>query len=384
MAKHSIKGLSLFLVTVLFLFSVATVGSSAHPSDGSASVASFVGGITLPSRATASPAGSSRTTQKSTPSSNYQALKVYVGGVPFGVKFLTAGVLIIGFHELTCGKATANPARDAGLQAGDRLLSINGIPLAGAAELGELIEKSGGKPIKVGYARNGTEHTTTVTPLRSDTEGRYSTGIYVRDSGAGIGTVTFVVPQTGAFAGLGHGICDGETGELIPMDRGSVVDVTISGVVRGLVGSPGEVRGYFMSGKTGTLLGNSHCGVWGVFADLPRGLSSTPVSLGLRNEVKAGKATIRCTLDSNTGEEYDIEISDIQRNSTSNKCFTVKITDPDLIAKTGGIIQGMSGSPIIQNGKLIGAVTHVLINDPTTGYGIFIENMLTQMGDLAG
>jgi len=218
----------------------------------------------------------------------------------------------------------------------------------------------------------------------SKEEGKYVTGLYVRDSGAGIGTVTFIVPETGAFGGLGHGICDGETGELIPMQRGSVVGVTISGVVKGLAGSPGEVKGYFSSGKTGTLLGNTECGVYGILAKLPEKLPCEPLPIGLRNTVKEGKATIYCTLDGTAPQEYDIEISDIHRDSHSNKCFTVKVTDTDLINKTGGIIQGMSGSPIIQNGKLVGAVTHVLINDPTCGYGIFIENMLDQMGDLAG
>ena len=166
-------------------------------------------------------------------------------------------------------------------------------------------------------------------------------------------------------------------GELIPMQRGSVVDVTIHGVTKGLAGAPGEVKGAFASGKIGTLLGNSHCGVWGVLASLPKTCpKSEPISVGLRDEVKEGDATIWCTLEGNTPKEDTVKISEIQRDSTTNKCFTVKITDKDLIAKSGGIIQGMSGSPIIQNGKLVGAVTHVLINDPTTGYGIFIENML--------
>lgn len=383
MAKHSIKGLSLFLVAVLLLFSSAMVVSSAHTPTGAASVAFLQSGIPLPSHASAATTGSTRGVLKSTDSSQYENLKVYPGGVPFGVKFLTAGVLVIGFNDIPSGKTTLNPSRSAGLRTGDRLLSINGTPLTGAAELTELVNRSEGKPITVRYIRNETEYTTTLTPVWSESEGRFSTGIYVRDSGAGIGTVTFVLPKTGAFAGLGHGICDGETGELIPMDRGSVVDVTIHGVVRGLAGSPGEVRGYFNAGKTGTLLGNSECGVFGVFADPPQGLSTTLIPVGLRNELKAGKATIRCTLDSNQCEEYDVEISNIQRDSTSNKCFTVKVTDPDLISKTGGIIQGMSGSPIFQNGKIVGAVTHVLINDPTCGYGIFIENMLNQMGDLA-
>ncbi len=334
---------------------------------------------TLPaSAADFSPAVPTLPTAKTSP---YQELRLYPGGTPFGIKFLTAGVMIVGFHDSDA--YCVNPAKKAGLQCNDIILSIGGKELGGAAELSALVEASGGKPLTLCYHRSGTDYTTTLTPAFSKEEGKYVSGIYVRDSGAGIGTVTFVVPETGAFGGLGHGICDSETGELIPMQRGSVVGVTISGVVKGLAGDPGEVKGYFSSGKTGTLLGNTDCGVYGIFAKLPEKLPCEPLPLGLRNTVKEGKATIFCTLDGTTPQEYEIEISDIHRDSHSNKCFTVKVTDVDLINKTGGIIQGMSGSPIIQNGKLIGAVTHVLINDPTTGYGIFIENMLNQMGDLA-
>ena len=160
------------------------------------------------------------------------------------------------------------------------------------------------------------------------------------------------------------------------MQRGSVVGVKINGIVKGLSGTPGEVKGYFNSGKTGTLLSNTDCGVYGVFAELPKEIHGAPVSIGTRDEIKEGRAYVYTMLDSKKVERYEIKISEIQRDATGNKCFSVKVVDKNLIAKTGGIVQGMSGSPIIQNGKLVGAVTHVLINDPTSGYGIFIENML--------
>ena len=358
MAKKSIKGFSLFLVVVFILLSASFFGIDRS--------LLLTASAATPSAKAASP---------------YQDLKLYPGGMPFGVKFVTAGVLVVGFTDVSSG---VNPASASGLRCNDLILGIDSVPLSSAAELNERIEQSGGKTLALRYSRNGAEHQTTLTPVWSDAEQRYVSGMYVRDSGAGIGTVTFIFPESLAFAGLGHGICDGETGELIPMQRGSVVGVTISGVVKGLSGTPGEVKGYFSSGKTGTLLGNTHCGVFGVLVALPEKLPCDPLPLGLRNEVKEGKAYIYCALDSATNERYEIEISDIHRDSTSNKCFTVKVTDPRLLSKTGGIIQGMSGSPIIQNGKLVGAVTHVLINDPTTGYGIFIENMLNQIGDLAG
>lgn len=364
MAKKWIKGFSLFLIVVFTFLSASSL---------------LVGGAEF---GAPNSIAANRSAMKS--ASPYRDLKVYAGGIPFGVKFITEGVLIVGFSDVKTEAGVTNPAKAAGLQCNDVILQLNGNKLTSAAELSEIVERSAGAPLSLVYTRGGQERTATLTPVLSQTDHRYATGIYVRDSGAGIGTVTFILPKTGAFAGLGHGICDSQTGNLIPMERGSVVDVTINGVVRGLSGSPGEVKGYFSSGKTGTLLGNTDCGVYGVFASLPDRLSRTLVSVGLRHELKEGKATLACTLDDNTVRYYDIQISDIHRDSTTNKCFTVKITDPALLEKTGGIIQGMSGSPIFQNGKIVGAVTHVLINDPTTGYGIFIENMLNQMGDLAG
>jgi stage IV sporulation protein B len=219
--------------------------------------------------------------------------------------------------------------------------------------------------------------------VKSVSENRYKTGLWVRDSGAGIGTVTFILPETKAFAGLGHGICDGDTGELIPMQRGQVTDVTVSGIERGEAGDPGAIKGYFAPGKTGALLGNTECGVYGVFAELPEEVSAK-LPVGTRQELREGDATILCALDNGKVGQYKVKITSIDRAATGSKCFTLTVTDPALIEKTGGIVQGMSGSPIIQNGKLMGAVTHVLISDPTAGYGIFIENMLREMPGILG
>ena len=313
---------------------------------------------------------------KSVTVSKSPELMLYPGGMPFGVKFITEGVLVVGFCEVDGKTEQKNPATEAGLKINDIITKIDGTALTGATDLTRIVEECGGRSLKLTYSRDGKEYSTTLTPIYSESECKYKTGIYVRDSGAGIGTVTFIFPESYAFAGLGHGICDAGTGKLIPMQRGSVVDVNISGVVKGLAGSPGEVKGYFSSGKTGSLLGNTECGVYGIFASKPKGIHCEPMPIGRRGELKEGKAYIYCTLEGNSPSRYEIEICNVKRDSTSNKCFTVKVTDLALIEKTGGIIQGMSGSPIIQNGKLVGAVTHVLINDPTTGYGIFIENML--------
>ncbi len=307
-----------------------------------------------------------------------QDLLLYPGGMPFGIKFYTEGVTVVGICEVETSNGKINPATDAGLRAKDVILRINGEVLNGAAQLTEAIENSGGNEIKLHCRRGAQEFEVTLKPAYCPAESRYKTGLWVRDSGAGIGTVTFILPETGAFAGLGHGICDADTGALIAMRRGSVSDVTISSVVKGAAGAPGELKGYFNAGKVGALLGNSTCGVWGLFSEVPE-CPTEPMQIGLRDEIEEGDAYLMCTLDTNKIECYDIKISNINREASGSKCFTVTVTDPDLIAASGGIVQGMSGSPIIQNGKLVGAVTHVLINDPTTGYGIFLENMLVNM-----
>ena len=296
--------------------------------------------------------------------------KVYVGGVPFGIKFFTRGVSIVGFED-----EVSNPAYKAGLRLYDTIIKVNGKEISGIADLSSAAERGG--EIELTYLRAGNEATVKFSPKYSESEKKYTLGLWLKDSGAGIGTLTYVL-KDGSFGGLGHGICDGDTGELIPIYNGSVLGVTVNGIVKGQRGTPGELKGYFNSSKVGALYKNTENGVFGALAQVPSAIMDKSSSIGLKNELKEGKATILCTLDDNVRREYSREISNINKNATGNKCFTIKITDEKLLNATGGIVQGMSGSPIIQNGKLVGAITHVLINDPTTGYGIFIENMLTQ------
>ena len=354
----------------------------------------LAGGVTA---ASAAPGSSSGAGTAACPES------VYAGGMPFGVKFYTEGILVVGFCDVDVtssggGTRNVNPARDAGLRTRDVIVGVNGEAPICAASLTRAVEESAGKPITLTVKRTAQPHaakkqggtepratqlTVTVTPVRSVSENRYKTGLWVRDSGAGIGTVTFIIPETKAFAGLGHGICDGDTGDLIPMQRGQVTDVTVSGIERGEAGDPGAIKGYFAPGKTGALLGNTECGVYGVFSELPEEVSAK-LPVGTRQELREGDATILCTLDNGKVGQYKVKITSIDRAATGSKCFTLTVTDPALIEKTGGIVQGMSGSPVIQNGKLMGAVTHVLISDPTAGYGIFIENMLGVMPEMLG
>lgn len=306
--------------------------------------------------------------------------QVYAGGIPFGVKLYTDGLLVIGFEDVDCSAGSAAPAKDAGLQISDIIIKANGKKVATAEDFIGVIEESGGKAVRLVYLRDDAEYECEVIPSVSDADGKYKTGMWLRDSTAGIGTVTFVVPDSGVFGGLGHGICDSETGTLVPLSRGVTSGVVIGGIKKGTAGSPGELKGTFNGEKTGNLLENTENGVFGIFAD-DKLCGSEKVTLGRKDELTEGDAYILCTLDDNKPRKYSVRISEIHRESTGNKCFIVTVTDKDLIEKTGGIVQGMSGSPIIKDGVLVGAVTHVLINDPTKGYGIFIENMLEAAGD---
>ena len=204
--------------------------------------------------------------------------------------------------------------------------------------------------------------------------------MWVRDSSAGIGTLTYLDPESGIFAGLGHGVCDVDTGTLMPLYSGEAVNVAITGVTKGESGSPGELRGTFsQEAPIGTLVKNEATGIYGQMDGIPDILSQggEPVAVAMRQEVHTGKAMIRTTISGDTPVEYEISIERVslsEQNPTRN--MVIRITDPRLLSATGGIVQGMSGSPILQNGKLVGAVTHVLVNDPTRGYGILIENML--------
>ena len=306
---------------------------------------------------------------------DFSGESVILGGVPFGVKFSTEGVTVIGFSDIDGLSKNQNPAYLAGLRAKDVITKVNGREIKDASELTSTVEESAGREITLTYKRGKTEKTIGITPIYSKEEKRYKTGIWVKDSGAGIGTVTYIMPDTREFGGLGHGICDADTGDLIKMSHGDVMNVKVHAIKKGVSGTPGELKGHFELGEIGDLYLNTECGVFGKFASIPTGCVER-IGVAMRDEIKEGEAQIVCTLDDGVRCQYKAEISTINKNASGSKCFMIKITDQNLIDKTGGIVQGMSGSPIVQNGKLIGAVTHVMINDPTVGYGIFIENML--------
>lgn len=306
------------------------------------------------------------------------SLRLVPGGMPFGIRVETQGVMVVGLSEVTSGGKSCRPAYEAGVRQKDILTAINGKEVATAEEATALINASGGSPLRLAVLRGDEPREFTVTPRKSDKDGRYQCGIWLRDSASGIGTVTFIDPESGLFGGLGHGVCDSDTGALVPLARGNVLSVKLSGAVKGECGKPGELCGSFTGRRLGSVVTNSECGVFGVLNRVPAGkYPAMPIATAA--EVKAGEATVLCTLDEGGIGEYKVEISNIDHSARPTKSFTVHVTDETLLGKTGGIVQGMSGSPILQNGKIIGAVTHVLVDDPTTGYGIFIENMLTRM-----
>lgn len=304
------------------------------------------------------------------------------GGMPFGVKFFTEGVLVVGVTDVETPTGIASPAKEAGVKTGDVVLKVGGTEVDGVEKLSELIGKSGGKPIALELMRGDGNITAVVTPVKT-VEGDYRTGLWVKDSTAGIGTVTYIDPANDTFGGLGHGICDSETGELLLLKRGVVFDVNLNGVTKGRPNEPGELKGIFSSVKRGTLSANTECGVFGSINTSGMELAA-PIEIGYKNEVKAGRV---CILTSAGGEGprcYEAEIERITDADGKTKNFVVRITDENLLNLTGGIVQGMSGSPVIQNGRIIGAITHVMISDPTRGYGIFIENMLEEAKNANG
>ncbi len=296
-------------------------------------------------------------------------IELYPGGMPFGVKIQIKGLQVVKFNEGN------SPARSAGIKPGDLITKVNNIEIESIENFSNLINKSNGKDITITVVRNDKEINFKVKPIYDSDEGKYKTGVWIKDSTSGIGTVTFINPENNAFGGLGHGICDSYTGKVIELSRGTVLDVKINGVLKGQIGKAGELKGTFNTKKIGTLNKNSACGVFGFLSSMPTA-PENKLKLCPKNEVKASNAYIWCTLSDEAPQKYSIQISDIDLSNGGYKNFKIKITDKRLLERSGGIVQGMSGSPIIQDGRLVGAVTHVLINDPTEGYGIFIENML--------
>lgn len=301
---------------------------------------------------------------------------ICLGGMPFGVKLYTDGVIVSMIEEVNTENGTVSPALNAGLKIKDIITDVNGKHVTGTSFVASAVAQSEGAPIRLTVKRGSEKLNLVLLPEISANDGKYKAGMWLKDSTAGVGTVTYIDPSTGEFAGLGHGICDNDTGEILPLLRGVVMDVNINGIKRGIAGAPGELVASFKGDKIGALTKNEPTGVYGIFANIPSTVSC--VKIADRHIIHDGEAKVLCSLDNSGVREYSVELSAIDRNGTGSKNFIVTVTDKTLLEKTGGIVQGMSGSPIVQDGMLVGAVTHVLVNDPTKGYGIFIENMLAE------
>lgn len=303
-------------------------------------------------------------------------------GTPFGVKLYTRGVVVINMEDIVVNGKYLNPAKDAGLQVGDIILSADGTETDTNEQLSEIVSKSKGKSIKLKVRRDNVIFTTKLLPALCGTA-QYKIGVWVRDSSAGIGTMTFYDNDTGCFAGLGHGICDSEAGTILPLLSGDIVTAEINGLTKSTTGSAGSLRGYFADDNAiGTILTNSERGVFGKAEKAP--IDNSEIPIAWKQNVHTGEAKVLSTIDGSEPKYYNIWIENISRNDNQEtKNMVIHVTDEELLDTAGGIVQGMSGSPIIQDGKLIGAVTHVFVNDPTRGYAIFAENMYESVNEIA-
>ncbi|SHJ48758.1 SpoIVB peptidase [Paramaledivibacter caminithermalis] len=315
----------------------------------------------------------------------FPKLKVIPGGNSIGVKLNTKGVLIVGLEEIEGpDNKKYNPGYDGGLRIGDSIIEINNIKVKNADHVIDIINYNKGKEINVKAKRNSNTINCKIKPVKSKIYKDYKIGLWVKDKTAGVGTLTFVDPKSKIYGALGHAISDAETGKILPIGKGEIMKSRVVSIKQGKRGKAGEIRGIFLetTEPLGALEKNTNYGIYGtMYKELTNPIYNKPIEIALQNEIKLGPAKILTTTDDNKIKEYDIIIEKINtQRKVSNKSMIVKIVDEELLKKTGGIVQGMSGSPIIQNGKIIGAVTHVFVNDPTKGYGIFIEWMIKKSG----
>lgn len=299
---------------------------------------------------------------------------VVVSGTAFGIRLYSDGIVIVGSSPVLTENGKINPAENAGLKIGDVIKAIDGRRVTKNSDLSHAIKNCDGREIELLIESDDKSKVIRFTPVLSAEDNKYKAGLWIRDSTAGIGTITYFDPDTLTFAGLGHGICDVDTGEIMPLFGGDAVYAEIADVYKGSKSETGELCGIFTDEVMGPLTRNTSCGVFGSVTN--NEIRGTTMPVAMKYEVKTGKAEIISTTDGTTPKKFDVEITRLYLNDEGTKGMAITVTDPELLKETGGIIQGMSGSPIIQSGMLVGAVTHVLVNDPTKGYGIFAQTML--------
>lgn len=309
--------------------------------------------------------------------------KINVGGCAIGLVLETDGVLVVGSSPVTTDNGEFDALKDSDLKLGDTILQIENERVENTASISKIIneEKNKDRELKVLLKRKGEVYETRLKPCYDTKNKNYKLGIWARDDASGIGTLTYI-DENNRFGALGHPICDSDTKSQIDLKSGSVYKCSVLGVEKGVSGKPGELKGLFMQGKNeqGVVEKNNAYGIFGTIKDDSSLLSCTEkMDIGGRLSVRPGKAQIRCCLDGNKVETFDVEIIKTNYQSSSNdKSMVLRVTDKNLIERTGGIVQGMSGSPIIQNGKIVGAVTHVFVSDPTKGFGVYIDWMIDE------
>ena len=298
---------------------------------------------------------------------NASEKEVVLGGMPFGLTMYTSGVIVINVDD-----SRDSPAKAAGIKENDIITRANGEEISTNEDLKQIIRSSQGEDIELSLNRGKSPISLSITPEQND-EGEYEVGMWIRDSAAGLGTVTYFDEGSYSFGALGHGVFDRDTGILLPLKSGKVVEAKVTSVTKAQKGVAGGLNGYMTDEAVGEISVNTGYGIFGRYADVPAGKR---VRCAENDEIVTGAAQIWCTVDSEGAKPYDIEIVKLNTDNTTGQNMVIKVTDEQLLEKTGGIVQGMSGSPIVQNNKLVGAVTHVFVNSPQTGYGIAIGNML--------
>jgi len=304
-----------------------------------------------------------------------------------GLKLYTSGVLVVGMSEIEgIDNKKYKPYENSGIKEGDTITQINDVYINSTEQLIEVVNKAQGNVVKIKYIQDEQTKECSIEPVKT-TNTEYKLGLWVRDSAAGVGTVSFYEPSTKTFGALGHGITDIDTGDLINIASGEFVTTRVLNITKGENGNPGKIQGTVENqANIGKIFKNTQFGIYGRVDNLSSLNidTSKEMEVGLREEIKEGKATILCSLDNQSIQEYEIKIEKIYtENNYNNKSMKIKITDERLLEKTGGIIQGMSGSPIVQNGKFVGAVTHVLVNNPQEGYAVFGDIMLKQAREVS-
>lgn len=306
-------------------------------------------------------------------------IQLYPGGNVVGIKLQTNGPLVVGFSDIENEEQKPySPSKESGINLGDVILAINEIEINSSEFLAETLNSLKLDELDVKIERDGKILYKKVKPVKTS-DGKNKIGLWVRDSTAGIGTVTFIDPETGLYGALGHPITDVDTGDIIKISKGNIVNSSIVNVKRGEKGNPGELKGVFINDdiKLGNVKHNTKYGIFGEYS--LENFYGEKLSIALKNEIQEGPAKIISTIDNDEPKMYDVVIEKLlQQDNPSSKSMIIKVVDEELLEKTGGIVQGMSGSPIIQNNKLVGAITHVLVNKPDTGYGIYIEWMLKE------